>query len=229
MRVDKNYLWTVIVCFFLMVILALILGARAGATAAAVTEPPTAQPLVCVVRFTPEQTSDAKPKREDPVMEDPAEEASTTPSPLEQYTPEDLMCIANMLYGEITAITYDSRYTEDEQNLVLQEWACIPLNHIAMGIADTLPDLMRTKTSAGYYVWHPRYATEDYMNRAVAENPDLYERCRINALIAMSDQMQCPVPGNVIYADAARHGREVYKQYDIDTGWFRATAYLCYG
>lgn len=144
------------------------------------------------------------------------------------YTDEDVMCLANMVFGEISAVAYDDSYTFDEQNLIMQQWARVAVNHIGYGIEDSIPTLMRSVTASGYYVWHPIYGTVSYMEQAVGKNAELYERCRVNVLIALTDCMTEEVPCNVIYASLARQGSGTYKEYSIDTGYYASTVYLCY-
>lgn len=148
------------------------------------------------------------------------------------YSATDVMILANMLFGEISAVTYDKSYTEQEQDRIMQEWATIPMNHILLGsergYADDLLSLMNLKTSAGYFIWHPTYATEAYADNARNENEELYKRCERNALAVLTHTADAEVPENVIYADCAIHG-EIFRAYAIDTGWFRSTVYLCYG
>lgn len=139
------------------------------------------------------------------------------------YTAEDVMCLANMIYGEISAVSYDDSYTVDDQNLVMQEWARVAINHFDAGIADSAAELMRVEY--GFYLWNPIYATEEYQNKAIAENAELYERCRVNAMIAANDHMVESVPSDVIYADTECHGT-LYRVYTIDTGYYRSTVYL---
>lgn len=142
------------------------------------------------------------------------------------YTSEDIMCIANMVYGEISAVCYDDAYSVDEQNEIMQRWAMVALNHIEHGIADSIPELMRSETGGGYYVWHPMYGTAEYMEKAVAENADIYERCRIATIAAMNGTAT-DMPDDVIFADLRPLG-EVYARYSIDTGYYSSTVYLCY-
>lgn len=151
--------------------------------------------------------------------------------PLADYTIEDITCITNMVYGEISVIAYDSSYTEGEQNLVMQQWARVPVNHVSMGLADSIPELMRATTAGGYYIWNPAYAKDydgfklfmEYSRGSFEE--ELYERCRVNTLIALAECMDTPLPEDVIYADLQPHG-PVYAVYPIDTGYFRSTVYL---
>ncbi len=91
------------------------------------------------------------------------------------YTAEDIMCLANMIYGEISAVSYDDSYTVGEQNLVMQEWARVAINHLNAGLADSASELMCVEYE--YYLWNPIYSTEEYQNNAVEENAELYERC----------------------------------------------------
>lgn len=222
-RSDKQAL-TAVLCMAL-ILAAILICARFDQAEACSAEAVSRQPQVCVIKFTPEVQLTQKQDTPEPT---PIPTPEPTPDPLAGYTEEDLMCIANMVYGEISAVCYDKSYTWDEQNQVMQEWASIPLNHIKRGIALTIPGLMKTKTSSGYYIWHPCYATEAYADAAMTKDPAIYERCRTNALLAMAGQMQEPVPDGVIYADLAKHG-DTYKKYSIDTGWYRSTVYLCYG
>lgn len=142
----------------------------------------------------------------------------------DDYSGEDIMCLANMVYHEVSGVCLDGAYSWAEQQTILEQWAGVALNHLDRGYADILPALMRMRTAAGYYVWHPQYATVAYQDDARAEDPERYERCRIAAIAAMNGT-GASLPADVIYADCAIHGR-VYRQYTIDTGWYRSTVYL---
>lgn len=142
----------------------------------------------------------------------------------DDYSGEDIMCLANMVYHEVSGVCLDGTYSWAEQQTILEQWASVALNHMDRGYADSLPALMRMRTAAGYYVWHPQYATVAYQDDARAEDPERYERCRIAAIAAMNGT-GASLPPDVIYADCAIHGR-VYRQYTIDTGWYRSTVYL---
>lgn len=142
------------------------------------------------------------------------------------YKGEDIMCLANMVYHEVSGVCLDNSYSWAEQQTILEQWAGVALNHLAWGYADNLPELMRMRTAAGYYVWHPQFATVAYQDEARAADPERYERCRIAAIAAMNGT-GASLPMDVIYADGAPHG-SVYRQYTIDTGWYRSTVYLSY-
>lgn len=148
--------------------------------------------------------------------------------PLYQYTEEELMAVSNMIFGEVSAFIYDKNMTEDQKNLVLQEWCCVAVNHIKMGFANDLVSLMSTGTGTGYYIWLPAYGTEWYRDYAIRTDADRYERCRENAIIAMSGEMDQTVPDGVIFADLHAQGSGIYKVYNLDTGYFKSTVYLSY-
>ena len=147
---------------------------------------------------------------------------------IHKYSEEEIMAVTNMVFGEIGGIIYDKNLTEDQKDLVLQEWARIPLNHVNMGLADNLQSLMNVMTGGGYYIWHPQYGTEWYRDQSIKQDAARYERCRANVEKALNGKMSEQVPENVIYADVQIHGSGVYKQYNLDTGWFRSTVYLCF-
>lgn len=152
---------------------------------------------------------------------------ATAARPTEQYSESDVMSVTNMVYGEISVILYDKNLSEDKKDLALQEWARVAVNHLGLGIADNLTDLM-SAMSGRYYIWHPQYGTTWYRDQAVQTDADRYERCRQNVEKALEDRMDGEFPTNVIYADLAPHGSGAYKMYSIDTGYFRSTVYLSY-
>lgn len=221
----KNELLTAIVCIVLLIGV-LIIGACSDVRA---TEAP-------IVQETPKPIVDTMPQKaiNNSALSKPKPKPCTN-EPIEEepiiefnYTDDEVMCITNMVYGEISVITYDNSYTKEEQDLAMQEWARIPINHVAMGtMGDNVHDVICAK-SGKYYIWHPKYATEWYMNQCIAENADLYERCRTNVIIALSDCMTNPVPETVIYADLRIHGGGAYKTYYINTGYYSSTVYLSY-
>lgn len=176
---------------------------------------------------------------EEPIVEDVVEESAVEeiaeeivrpdePAAVGGYSERDIMSVTNMVFGEISAFIYDKNLSEEEKDFILQEWACVPLNHLKMGLASSLWSLMSEMTAGGYYIWHPQYGTEWYRNQAIAEDSARYERCRENVLKVLGGQVGQPIPENVIYADLAIHGSGVYKQYNLNTGWYQATVYLCF-
>lgn len=144
------------------------------------------------------------------------------------YTEEELVAVTNMLYGEVGAFIFDKNMKDSDVNLLMQEWATVAMNHVKMGIAPDLVSLMSGTTGTGYYIWHPQYGTSSYMEEAIRVDPGCYERCRENAIIALSGQMEEPVPDDVIFADLHPQGSGVYKTYNLDTGYFRSTVYLSF-
>lgn len=144
------------------------------------------------------------------------------------YSDEDVMILANMLYGEVGDFMYDKYMRPDEIDRLMQEWARIPMNHLSMGLAENLYDLMNLKLSSGYFLWHPQYSSVWFAEKAMAENPEKYDRCKENAFRALCFPDEIWVPESVIYADLAPHGSGIYKEYRLDTGYFVSTVYLSF-
>lgn len=168
---------------------------------------------------------------EEEILEEPSAEIVEEPEVLSTatgYSELDIMSVTNMVYGEISIVVYDQNMSEEEKDQVLQEWACVPVNHLKMGLASNLHELMSKSTSGGYYIWHPKYGTEQYRDRAMNEDLRRYQRCRDNVVKALDGRMSSPLPGNVIYADLAIHGNGAYKQYHLNTGYYQATVYLSF-
>lgn len=150
-----------------------------------------------------------------------------TPKPSETYPEDCIMAISNMVYGEIGGVIYDVNMSEYEKDLTLQRWAKVALNHIAAGFAPDAVSLM-SKMSGRYYIWAPQYGSTSYRDYAMRADPSRYNRCVENVKRAIDGEMYEEMPDNVIYAAGFTQGSGVYKTYNINTGWFRSTVYLCY-
>lgn len=162
-------------------------------------------------------------------MEELAMRAMTEPAyePLIDYTDEDVMAVTNMVYNEIGGIVYDICMTDEEKDLMMQEWANVVINHIGYNIGNSPKEVICAR-SGKYYVWLPFYATEECAEKYSKADFYRYERCRENVLKVFDGEVGRVLPENVIYADSQIHGHGAYKSYDINTGYFQTTVYLSY-
>lgn len=138
---------------------------------------------------------------------------------LEAYTYDNIMCFTNTVFGESGLTGIDS---------LMQETTMILQHHLDRGLAGSIDDLLRLRLPSGYYVWYPKYATQEYADEQMKLHPDEYARARENVLIALSGRMDHEVPANVIYADTQPHGSSIWKTYQVNTGWYASTVYLCF-
>lgn len=231
--------WAVILLIIVACIVS-VLGRLEGKKKAEPSPTPTEEPTPYVTP-SPEQAPEPTPelgimsvrvwKTEDD-KQDSTEESTVMPEifdvsgyseeVVETYTEtktlSDEEIIVNVVCGEAGLTGIDS---------LMQEEARIVLNTAAIN-GMTVYEIVAHRLPSGYYVWHPQYTTPEFTENFKTHYPEAYERVVQNVQIALNGEMEEPVPDDVIYADLVKHGSGVWKQYEVDTGWYQSTVYLCY-